>query len=155
MGVSGSGKTTVGQALAGHLDCPFYDGDHFHPPANLAKMSSGIPLDDSDRESWLASLAALILQHSEKGEPAVLACSALKKRYRDRLRMAPGILFIYLRGSFDLIWRRMQARQDHYMKAEMLCSQFEALEPPDADEALQVSINQNVDDILFQILRSI
>lgn len=155
MGVAGCGKTTVGQALAAHLDCPFYDGDDFHSPQNVAKMASGMPLNDADRAPWLASLAALIEEHLDGGETAVLASSALKKRYRDQLRVNDQVTFIYLDGDFDLIWQRMQARQDHYMKSEMLRSQFEALELPDEDEAIKISIDQNVDDILAQILLAI
>ncbi len=152
MGVSGCGKTTVGEALAAHLSCPFYDGDDFHPPQNVAKMAGGIPLNDADRAPWLAILAALIQEHLDRGETAVLASSALKKRYRDQLRVNDQVQFIYLDGDFDLIWVRMQDRQDHYMRAEMLQSQFEALEEPDEDEAIKVPIDQSVDDILAQIL---
>ena len=155
MGVSGCGKTTVGQALAAHLDCPFYDGDDFHSPQNVAKMASGMPLNDADRAPWLASLAALIEDHLDGGETAVLASSALKKRYRNQLRVSDQVTFIYLDGDFELIWQRMQARPDHYMKPEMLRSQFEALELPDNDEAIKISIDQNVDDILAQILLAI
>lgn len=154
MGVSGCGKTTVGQALAERLNCPFYDGDDFHPPQNVAKMSRGVPLNDEDRAPWLARLAALIKTHLEAGETAVLACSALKKRYRDQLRVSDQVRFIYLAGSFDLIWQRMKSRPDHYMKANMLHSQFDALEPPGADEEADIiAIDQDVDAIVAQILR--
>ncbi|MFL7837312.1 MAG: gluconokinase [Candidatus Promineifilaceae bacterium] len=152
MGVSGCGKTTIGEALAAYLDCPFYDGDDFHSPQNVAKMASGIPLNDDDRAPWLTALAALIQEHLDRGETAVLASSALKKRYRDILRVNDRVQFIFLDGDFDLIWERMQARQAHYMKAEMLQSQFDALEEPGEEEALKVPIDQSVDDILAQIL---
>ena len=152
MGVSGCGKTTVGKALAAYLDCPFYDGDDFHSPQNVAKMASGIPLNDGDRAPWLASLAELIRKHLQKGETAVLASSALKQRYRDQLRVDDRVQFVFLDGDFDLIWQRMQARQDHYMKSEMLQSQFEALELPEEDEAIKIPIDQTVDDILAQIV---
>jgi gluconokinase len=152
MGVSGCGKTTVGEALAAYLSCPFYDGDDFHPPQNVAKMAGGIPLDDADRAPWLAILVALIQEHLDRGETAVLASSALKKRYRDQLRVNDQVQFIHLDGDFDLIWQRMQTRQDHYMRSEMLQSQFETIEPPDEDEAIKVPIDQSVDDILAQIL---
>ena len=155
MGVSGCGKTTVGEALAAHLNCPFYDGDDFHPPENVAKMAQGIPLDDADRAPWLARLARLIWEHLERGETAVLASSALKKQYREQMRFSERVRFIYLEGSFDLIWQRMQTRQAHYMKAGMLRSQFEALEPPDANEAITISIDQDVAGIVAQILRKI
>ncbi len=154
MGVSGCGKTTVGEKLAAHLNCLFYDADDFHPPKNIAKMGRGVPLNDMDRAPWLAQLAALIQEHLENGETAVLACSALKKRYRDKLRVSRQVQFVFLEGSFDIIWQRMQARQNHYMKAEMLHSQFEALEPPDEDEAIAASIDQTVDDIVTQILQN-
>lgn len=152
MGVSGCGKTTVGEALAAHLSCPFYDGDDFHPPQNVAKMAGGFPLNDADRAPWLAILAALIQEHLDRGETAVLASSALKKRYRDQLRVNDQVQFIHLDGDFDLIWQRMQTRQDHFMRSEMLQSQFETIEPPDEDEAIKVTIDQSVDDILAQIL---
>jgi gluconokinase len=153
MGVSGCGKTTVGQTLADRLNCPFYDGDDFHPPENVAKMSRGTPLNDADRAPWLARLAALIEGHLVEGETAVLACSALKKQYRDQLRVSDRVRFIYLEGSFDLIWQRMQTRSNHYMKADMLHSQFDALEPPAASEAVTIPIAQDVATIVAQILQ--
>lgn len=152
MGVAGSGKTTVGVTLARYLKCPFYDGDDFHSPENVAKMASGMPLDDTDRAPWLASLAELIQEHLDRGDTAVLASSTLKKRYRDRLRVSDQVQFIFLDGDFDLIWQRMQARQDHYMKPEMLRSQFKALEPPGDEETIRVPIDGSVDDILALIL---
>ena len=152
MGVSGCGKTTMGEALAAYLGCPFYDGDDFHSPQNVAKMAAGIPLNDGDRAPWLDTLAALIQEHLDREETAVLASSALKKRYRDSLRVDGRVQFIFLDGDFDLIWERMQARQDHYMKAEMLRSQFDALEAPGEEEAIRVPIDQSVNDILSQIL---
>jgi gluconokinase len=155
MGVSGCGKTTVGKALAAYLDCPFYDGDDFHSPQNVAKMARGIPLNDDDRAPWLASLAALIREHLQKGETAVLASSALKKRYRDQLRVDDRVQFVFLDGDFDLIWGRMQARQDHYMKAEMLQSQFETLEVPDEDEAITVPIDRSVEEIVAQTIAAL
>lgn len=152
MGVSGCGKSTVGTALTAHFAAPFYDADTFHPPENVAKMTKGIPLDDADRASWLAALADLLKGHDAKGETAVLACSALKKTYRHILRVSDNVQFIYLQGDFDLIWGRMQQRQNHYMKADMLQSQLDTLEPPSADEALIVPIDQPIDAILAQIL---
>lgn len=142
MGVSGCGKTTTGQGLANQLGCPFYDGDNFHPPENIAKMSSGIPLNNDDRKPWLKRLHSIIVDHLNRDEMAVVACSALKKRYRDILRgnNAKGIVFVYLKGNFDLIWQRMTARQGHYMKAGMLQSQFAALEEPGEDEAFALDI---------------
>lgn len=156
MGVAGSGKTTVGQALAERLCCPFFDGDDFHPPQNIARMAGGIPLNDEDRAPWLARLRDLIHDHLARGETGILACSALKKRYRDQLRNGnPGVRFIHLHGDFDLIRARMQARQGHYMKTRMLQSQFEALEAPDPDEALTVSIEGDVEQVVSTILAQI
>jgi gluconokinase len=151
MGVSGSGKTSVGKALAEHLGWEFYDADDFHPPANVAKMANGIPLDDSDRAPWLAALHDLIASSLEENRPAVLACSALKERYRQQL--ADGheeVQIVYLKGSYDLIWSRMQQRDDHYMKPHMLKSQFDALEEP--EHALQVNIGLPLNEIVQQIL---
>jgi gluconokinase len=152
MGVSGSGKSTVGQALAETLNCPFYDGDDYHPPENVAKMSSGIPLNDEDRVPWLAILHDLLLAHAQRGETAVLACSALKKKYRQQLREGnDAVVFIYLQGDFDLIWQRMQSRQHPYMRAEMLQSQFDTLEAPDDGEAIVVPITLPVEAVVKQI----
>lgn len=151
MGVSGCGKTAVGTALAAALGCPFFDGDDFHPQANVDKMEKGVPLDDADRQPWLESLHALILHHLEEGHSLVLACSALKARYRQTLRgEREDVRFVYLEGDFSLIHARMQARSDHYMKAEMLRSQFQALEIP--QKALKVSIRPPVEEIVATIL---
>ena len=155
MGVSGCGKSTVGQALAEQLGGAFFDADDFHPAENIAKMSRGEPLTDADRWPWLAVLAELLRAEMAGGNTAVLACSALKKSYRDQLRVSPQVQFIYLAGSFELIWARMQTRQNHYMKADMLQSQFTTLEPPPPDEALHVSINQSVTDMVAHILQNI
>lgn len=154
MGVSGSGKSTIGQGLAQRLGCDFYDGDDFHPPENVAKMVDGQPLTDEDRAPWLAQLAALIEEYLDSGQTVVLACSALKHRYREQLQVDPRVRFVYLQGDFDLIWQRMSARQDHYMKAEMLHSQFAALEPPGPEEALIVDIDQDIEAILDRIVRA-
>ena len=151
MGVSGSGKNTVGELLADRLGCPFYDGDNFHPPANIAKMSAGIPLDDDDRRGWLEALAGLIRRSLDMGECGVLACSALKHTYRDLLRVDPQrVHFVYLKGNYDLIWERMQRRQGHYMKAAMLQSQFKTLEEP--VDALIVDITQTPQQIVDAVL---
>lgn len=156
MGVAGSGKTTVGSALAGKLGAPFYDGDVFHPPENVAKMRQGIPLEDEDRVPWLARLRDLIGEHLARGETAVIACSALKKQYRNRLRQGnEGLCLIYLQGSSALIEERLKARQAHFMKADMLQSQMAILEPPSPHEALVVNIEQSVADIVNEILRKL
>lgn len=155
MGVSGCGKSTVGQALADELHCPFYDADDYHPIENIVKMAKGIPLDDADRKPWLARLASLLEEHLTRDESAVLACSALKKGYRDLLRLSDDVKFIYLKGDYDLILQRMQARDKHYMKADMLQSQYDTLEEPAEDEAMTISIDQSVDDILANIQQHI
>lgn len=131
MGVAGSGKTTVGEQLAQHLGWNFYDADAFHPAENIAKMANGAPLNDTDRAPWLAALSALISTSLNQNRPAVLACSALKESYRQQLLAGnEGVQFVYLRGSYDLIWSRISSRKDHYMKPQMLQSQFDALEEP-------------------------
>jgi len=151
IGVSGCGKTVVGQQLSMVLGWPFFDGDDFHPPENVAKMSSGIPLDDDDRLPWLATLQGLIARHLANGQSILLACSALKQKYRDQLAEGnPGTNVIHFKGDFDLIFERMQARSERYMKAEMLRSQFKALEEPTA--SLTVDIAQDVDAITEEII---
>ena len=153
MGVSGSGKTSVGRSLAEHLGWDFYDADDFHPPENVAKMANGIPLDDSDRAPWLTSLHDLISSSLKEDRPGVLACSALKGRYRQQLlEDNEGVQIIYLKGSYDLIWSRMEKRTNHYMKPHMLRSQFDALEEP--ANALAVDISMPVSDIVQKIVSS-
>ncbi len=150
-GVSGCGKTSVGWLLAQILNCPFFDGDDFHPPENVEKMATGNPLNDADRTPWLANLHDLIAGHLAEGKSMLLACSALKQIYRDQLAEGnPGTEFIYLKGDFNLIFERMQTRAGHYMKADMLRSQFEALEVP--GDALVVDIGQNLDRITEEII---
>jgi len=151
MGVSGCGKTSVGQRLSQVLGWPFFDGDDFHPKANVDKMAAGIPLSDDDRTPWLANLHDLIAEHLAAGKSLLLACSALKQTYRDQLAEDnPGTVFVVLRGDFDLIFGRMQARTGHYMKAGMLRSQFTTLEEP--AEALTVDIDQDLDKIVKEII---
>jgi gluconokinase len=153
MGVAGCGKSTVGQALAKPLNWPFYDGDAYHPPQNVAKMAAGTPLDDADRAPWLSRLRGLVSDHLARGESVVLACSALKKAYRDQLRGGDeAVRFVYLRADRALIRRRLQERPDHYMAADMLESQFAALEEPTPGEALAVDAAADVSTIVGQIL---
>lgn len=131
MGVSGSGKTTVGRQLAAGLGWSFRDADEFHPPANIVKMSAGIPLTDEDRAPWLAAIRAHIDACLARGENAVVTCSALKESYRRIIVADPArVKLVYLRGDFDLLLRRLGRREGHFMKADMLKSQFDALEPP-------------------------
>ena len=148
MGVSGCGKSTIGKALAQELGCHFYDGDDFHPTENVAKMARGLPLNDDDRYPWLMRLHDLLMDHVARGKTAVLACSALKKTHRDLLRVKDETCFVFLNGSFELIWQRMSARQNHFMKAEMLQSQFDTLQIPDSDDVIMVDISQPVEVIL-------
>jgi gluconokinase len=151
IGVSGCGKTSVGNQLSKVINWPFYDGDDFHPSENIAKMSQGIPLNDDDRHPWLVSLHNLIAEHLGSGRSLILACSALKTKYRCILASGnPGTIFVYLKGNFDLIIGRIQARAIHYMKAEMLRSQFEVLEEPVG--AVVIDITQNLDSITQEII---
>ncbi|MEE4545657.1 gluconokinase [Streptomyces sp. V4-01] len=134
MGVSGSGKSTVGGLLAERLGVPYAEADDFHPPANIAKMSAGHPLDDTDRAPWLDAIAGWIEERA--GHGGVVSCSALRRRYRDRLRRdAPDLFFLHLDGSPELIASRLAARMQHFMPSGLLASQFEALEPLEPDEA--------------------
>ncbi len=154
MGVSGSGKTTVGRLLAERLGWSFYDADDFHTPANIAKMRSGIPLTEEDRVPWLAALHAKIDESLAKGRPAVFACSALTRLDRAQLLgKDPGIEVIYLHGDFDLIYRRMQERHGHFFPPEMLASQFRTLQEP--DDVFAVSVDQTPEAIVDQIIRHI
>jgi gluconokinase len=132
MGVSGSGKTTIGQRLAQALGWPFYDGDQFHPPANVAKMQQGMPLTDEDRWPWLHALRAHIETCMDQGVSAVLTCSALKQAYRDCLVLDEAeIKLVYLKGDYDLIHERLVHRHDHFMPPGLLASQFAVLEEPE------------------------
>jgi gluconokinase len=154
MGVAGCGKTTIGQALAQRLGWDFYDADDFHPPENIDKMANGIALDDSDRAPWLARLHDLISSSLMGDRPGVLACSALKEPYR--LQLLAGnedVQVIYLKGTYDLVWSRLSARKDHYMKPHMLQSQFETLEEP--TNALVVDISLPANDIVQEILKQL
>lgn len=131
MGVSGSGKSTIGRLLAEELAWAFYEGDDYHPPANIRKMTQGIALSDADRTAWFDSLARLVLELDRGGRSAVIACSALKQAYRDALAgKSADVRYVYLKGSRDLIRERMETRHGHYMKAGLLESQFATLEEP-------------------------
>lgn len=140
MGVTGCGKTTVGAMLAGACDCDFHDADDFHPAENVAKMRAGIALDDNDRRPWLDRLNALLVGHANQGRSLVLACSALKQVYRDRLvRGCAAARFVFLDGNKQLIRERLLARQGHYMNPALLDSQFATLERPLSALLLDVS----------------
>jgi len=151
MGVSGSGKTTVGKLLASNLGWKFEDADGFHSPANITKMSQGTPLTDEDRLPWLANMASAIRDWLNHSENVILACSALKQRYRDQLLIDQQVKLVYLRGSFELILSRMQQRGSHYMKPDMLRSQFEALQEP--QDAITVDITPPPADLASEIER--
>lgn len=140
MGVSGVGKTTIGELLARDLDWPFYDGDDFHPRANTDKMSRGVPLTDDDRAAWLAALRQLIDRLLQERRSAIIACSALKQMYREYLQGNDlDVRFVYLKGDPALIHRRLQERRGHFMKAGLLTSQFETLEEPHDVVTMDVS----------------
>ncbi|CAZ98892.1 gluconokinase [Zobellia galactanivorans] len=150
MGVSGSGKSTIGLLLAEKLHINFFDGDDFHPKENVKKMAEGIPLDDDDRQGWLERLNLLALENSEKG--AIIACSALKTKYRSILQkgLEKKLHFVYLKGSFDEIMARLRQRQNHFMPPALLQSQFDTLEVP--DDAITVSIMLTPDEITDQVI---
>ena len=137
MGVSGAGKSVIGEALARALGVEFVEGDAYHPPENVARMSAGIPLTDDDRQGWLRALAARIRVAKDARTGLVLACSALKRSYRDILRVESGVRdlqFIFLRGDRTVVSERLGGRRGHYMPASLMESQFEALEEPSPDE---------------------
>ncbi|WP_394748564.1 gluconokinase [Spongiimicrobium salis] len=146
MGVSGCGKSTVGSALAEKLSIPFFDGDDYHPQANIDKMKQGTPLNDDDRHGWLVQLNKLAKEHLSTG--AVIACSALKEAYRVLLQkdIEDHIVFVFLEGSFDEIMQRMQSRKNHFMPAQLLKSQFDTLEIP--KNALRISIAKTPEEIV-------
>lgn len=154
MGVSGCGKSTVGDLLAKQLSLPFYDADDFHFPENIEKMANAIPLTDEDREPWLTLLANNIVQWQADGG-AVLACSALKESYRDILRSTTQdvVQFIYLKGDKTLLASRLKSRNDHFMPETLLTSQLNTLEPP--TEAITVLLENTPDEIIAQIIEAI
>lgn len=158
MGVSSSGKSTVGKALGRRLHVPFLDGDGYHPPANKEKMRAGIPLVDEDRWPWLQSLAKALHEAAGEKGAAVGACSALKRSYRDYLVTEAGepILFVFLEGNREVIRKRIEARQHEYMPASLLDSQFATLEVPSPDEnVLAVSVEEPVEAIASRVTREL
>jgi gluconokinase len=154
MGVSGSGKSTVGAALAQRLRAPFADADDFHPEANVAKMTAGQALDDDDRRPWLEAIGVWLAAHQSGG---VMTCSALKRAYRDQLRAhAPDTTFVHLHGERQVITRRQATRPGHFMPASLLDSQFATLEPLEDDEVgFVVDVDQAVDDIVAEATRQL
>jgi carbohydrate kinase (thermoresistant glucokinase family) len=155
MGVSGSGKSTIAAALARRRGCQFVEGDRFHPPANVAKMHAGTPLTDEDRWPWLRAIAAFIDNSRAAHCRAVISCSALKRQYRDVLiGDRPDVALIYLKGSPELIARRLASRQAHFMPASLLESQFATLEEPQLEERpITVLIEPSPQEILDRILK--
>jgi len=156
MGPAGSGKTTVGELLAARLSWQFADGDDFHPPANIEKMSRGIPLTDEDRLPWLKSIRDAVQQWEALGRNAVIACSALKRSYRDLLGIGPNatnVKLVYLKGSYDLLLERLHSRKGHYMKEQMLASQLGDLEEP--TDALTIDIANSPQQIVSEIRKQL
>lgn len=150
MGVAGAGKSTVGRLLADRLGWSFLDADDFHPESNVAKMRRGIPLTDADRESWLERLRATIESHLRDGEPAVLACSALKASYREKLtKYHEGVAVVYLRASRKLVEERLRVRSGHFFNAALIESQYDALEEPDS--AIVVDASRGAGQIVADI----
>ncbi|WP_065752828.1 gluconokinase [Bradyrhizobium paxllaeri] len=157
MGVSGSGKSTIADHLAKRLGWRYEDGDRFHPPANVAKMSAGHPLTDEDRWPWLKAIADEIDRLAAFGEHAVIACSALKRAYRDVLvHGRDDVRIVFLQGTQELIAERLAARKGHFMPPGLLASQFRTLEPPDTDEhPIKVSIDAPVEAIVDDIVNQL
>jgi gluconokinase len=153
MGVTGSGKTTIGVLLAHGLGWEFADADSFHSPANVEKMRQGIALDDADRAPWLRALRRAMEGWAAEHKNMVLACSALKESYRDQLYIAGTTRFVYLKGSYDLIYRRLRQRHGHFASETILASQFAALEEP--DDAITIDIDQPEDEMVAEIMREL
>jgi len=151
-GVSGAGKTTIGKLLAQEVGWHFYEADDFHSRANIDKMRRGIPLTDADRWPWLESLRQLIERSLEAGENAVLACSALKRAYRERLRVSDEVKFVFLRGDYALIEKQLRQRRGHFMSPELLRSQFADLEEPKPDEdVVTIELGRTPEELVEEI----
>jgi len=151
-GVSGAGKTTLGKLLARELGWVFYEADDFHSPANVEKMHAGIPLTDEDRRPWLESLRDLVKRSLAAGENAILACSVLKKRYRDCLHVGADVRFVYLRGGYELIANQQRHRRGHFMNPALLQSQFADLEEPrPAEGAIVIELGRSPNELVDQI----
>jgi len=153
MGVAGAGKTTVGNLVASQLAWEFADGDDYHPAANVEKMRNGIPLSDADRAPWLEILRSMIANWVGLGKSGVLACSALKRAYRERLQVSPEVRVVYLKGSVALLQRRMRARLGHFMTERMLESQLATLEEP--EDAVVVDVDRSPEEIVAEIRRKL
>jgi gluconokinase len=153
MGPAGAGKTTIGELLAAQLHWDFADADNFHPPANIAKMSHGIPLQDEDRIPWLHSLRDAILKWDAQGKNVMLACSALKRSYRELLVINSNVKLVYLKGSFELFRERLRARKGHYAGEQILAGQFADLEEP--EDALIIDSAQPPEQIVSEIRKQL
>ena len=156
MGVSGSGKSCIGALLAKRLGIAFIDGDDYHSPASIDKMANGIPLDDEDRHEWLVTLAELMGDHRRRNASLVLACSALKHRYRELLRRGdPGLTLLFLEGEREQLRQRLATREEHFFRGEaMLDSQFNDLEAPDTQEAVTINIAATPEAIVEAFLKA-
>ena len=157
MGVSATGKTAVGERLAGELGVDFLEGDSFHPQANIEKMSSGVPLTDEDRLPWLKALADEIGRHAKEGRSAVVTCSALRRSYRDLLRSGtPDLFFVHLHAPFDVLEKRMAHRTKHFMPTSLLHSQFDTLEPLQDDESgALVDVSPPLDEVVADAVHAV
>ena len=156
MGVAGSGKTTIGTLLASQLGWDFADADDYHPAANVTKIRQGIALDDADREPWLLALRQAELRWTAAHKNVVLACSALKQSYREKLRVSPQVKFVFLEGPYDLIHERLEARHGHFATSALLSSQFATLESPASnpqpgDSALSIDVTGSPEQIVSEI----
>jgi len=149
MGPAGSGKTTVGKLFAAQLNWEFVDADDFHSPANIEKMSHGIPLTDEDRIPWLHSIRAALLQWESQRRNVVLACSALKRSYRELLQINSNVTLVYLKGSYELLRERLRSRKGHYAGAQILAGQFADLEEP--ADAITIDAAQSPEEIVAEI----
>ncbi|AQQ27529.1 gluconokinase [Burkholderia cenocepacia] len=156
MGVSGAGKSLIGEMLAERLSCSYTDGDAFHSAANKEKMHHGIPLTDEDRWPWLRTIRAAIEEKQRAGETAVFTCSSLKRSYRDVLRGADtDVRFVYLKGSFEVLQERLKSRTGHFFDPSLLKSQLDTLEEPGPDEAIELSIELTPEQIVDQVMLKI
>ncbi|OXJ01994.1 MULTISPECIES: gluconokinase [Burkholderia] len=156
MGVSGAGKSLIGEMLAERLSCSYTDGDAFHSAANKEKMHHGIPLTDEDRWPWLRTIRAAIEEKQRAGETAVFTCSSLKRSYRDVLRGTDtDVRFVYLKGSFEVLHERLGSRTGHFFDPSLLKSQLDTLEEPGPDEAIEVSIELTPEQIVDQVMLKI
>lgn len=155
MGVSGTGKTSVGEEVARRLGWVYVEGDDLHPPANVAKMSAGTPLDDDDRAPWLTAISDRLARQHAEGVPSVVTCSSLKRAYRDVLRDGVpdgAVFFVHLAASFEVLRQRMETRE-HFMPASLLQSQFDTLQPLEPDEAgMVVDVSQSLQEVVAEVL---